>query len=182
MPRKGKKSPAKAEAQRRRWADPVYRAQWIAGAKARWATPEWREKMTAAGWRPVTAEDWQEEKARVGDGPSKWSRLGIPTGMTRVETEKLWAQAEQQADTAIRGLEARGIVPAVVVPDSDEAMAKAALREVVVIALGPAKDKRVKARALRTLLQFTKPKPAPKIETKMVNVEEWLKTMAQDGQ
>ena len=46
--------PRKAEAQRKRWADPIYRERWIAGAKERWATPEHRAKMAAAGFTPAT--------------------------------------------------------------------------------------------------------------------------------
>src|SRR5215472_8970506 len=144
--------PRKAEAQRQRWRDPIYRERWIAGAKKRWATPEHRAKMAAAGFTPVTADDHRAN-------PTKYSRLGIPTGMNRAEAEAAWAEAAQQADMAVRGLEADGAVPAMVLPDSDEALAIAALHALAVIALGPLKDKRTKARALGVLLDYTKAKP-----------------------
>jgi hypothetical protein len=136
--------------------------------------------MAAAGFRPVPAEDHAAEKLRVGDGPTKWSRSGIPAGRTRAEAEAAWAKAEQEAaDRAIPGLEAQGLVPAVVIPDSDEALAKAALHAVAVIALAPMKGVRNKARALDVLLSFTKPKPAHKVIAKIGAVEEWLKSLRQ---
>jgi hypothetical protein len=44
--------------------------------------------------------------------------------------------AHELADIAVRGFEARGIIPEVVIPDSDDEIAKAALREACVLAWG----------------------------------------------
>jgi hypothetical protein len=128
--------PRKVEAQRRRWTDPSYRERWTAGAKARWATTEHLEKMAAVGFKRVTGEAHREAKLRSGDNPTKYSRLGIPSGMNRATAEAAWAEASKQDDMAVRGLEAQGLVPATVSPDSNEALAKAALHEVALLALG----------------------------------------------
>src|SRR5258708_8950366 len=82
-----------------------------------------------------------EARARTAEdrrrNPAKYSRLGVPDGMRKAEADKLWALAKAQADEFMSSLEANGIVASVVVPDSDEAKAKAALHGAVVIALGP---------------------------------------------
>jgi hypothetical protein len=166
--------PAKAEAQRKRWADPIYRERWIAGAKERWATPEHRAKMAAAGSVPVNAEDHREAKLRSGDNPTKYSRLGIPSGMNRTTAEAAWAEAAKQADAALRGIEAQGVLGA-----DDDALAKAVLHALAVLALGPTKDKRTKARALRVLLDYTKARPAERRAITKANspTDEWMQSV-----
>src|SRR5258707_13513656 len=82
--------------------------------------------------------------------------------MRKAEADKLWAAARTQADEFVRALETQGVVEAVVVPDSDEEKAKAALREATMIALGPT-NKRTKGMALNTVIRFTKPPPAQRV-------------------
>jgi hypothetical protein len=132
----------KAEAQRLRWQRPDYRGRIIAAQEALQQEPAHRAKMAAAGFRPVTPEDHREEKLRACGTPTKWSRLGIPAGMTRAEAEKAWAEAERQADAAIRGLESQGELEDTVIPESDEAPAKAAIHALAAIALGPMRPTR----------------------------------------
>jgi hypothetical protein len=103
-----KRYPRKAEAQRKRWADPAYRERWTAGAKARWANPEYRAKMESAGFVPVTVEDHKTEKLRVGDGPTKWSRLGVPTGYTRASAAEALADAGEAGRCGHAGLRGSG--------------------------------------------------------------------------
>jgi hypothetical protein len=79
--------------------------------KKLWATPEYREKMVAA--RQRSAEDRR-------NSPQKYSRLGVPNGMRKAEAMKAWETARTLADTIMSGFEAQGIVPGVVIPDSDE--------------------------------------------------------------
>jgi hypothetical protein len=165
--------PRKAEAQRKRWADPSYRERWIAGAKARWATPEHRAKMATAGFAPVSAEDHRKH-------PGKWSRLGVPTGYTRATAAEARAGAEEQADAAMRSLEAQGVVLADVLPDTDEAMANAALRELLIIAISPG-NARTKLQAINTLLAFTKAKPTERraIRRTSNTTDEWMQSVLQ---
>ena len=75
-------------------------------------------------------------------------------------------RGSQEADGAVRGLEARGVVPTEVLPETDEALAKAAIHALAVIALGPMNGQRDKAKALDIPLSVTKVKPAQKVEAK----------------
>jgi hypothetical protein len=119
--------------------------------------------------------------------PVKYSRLGVPTGYTKATAALAWADAEAKADEAIKGLEAAGIVPRgalTPLPGSnsgepllsgeelDAALAKAALREAVKLALGPG-GKRTKMAALKIVLDFTKAKPTERIATR-TTIDEWL--------
>jgi hypothetical protein len=142
--------PTKAEAQRKRWRQPEYRERVIAAQRALWADPEHRAKMCAAGFKPVDAEDHRAN-------PTTYSRLGIPNGMRRAEADAAWGAAAALADNAMAGLEAQGLVTGDALPNSDEGLAKAALHEVALLALGPT-NKRTKMQALNILLAFTKAK------------------------
>ena len=90
--------PNQAIAMRKRWADPEYRAKQIEG-------------------RQRTALD------RVRH-PDKYSRAGIPNGMRKAEAQALWDEASTLADGAMKRLEEQGVVERVVVPDTDDAIAK----------------------------------------------------------
>jgi hypothetical protein len=143
----GKKSPSRSEAHKLLWADPAYRA-----------------KMQEA--RARTAEDRRRN-------PAKYSRLGVPDGMRKAEAMELWDVARAQADEFMQTLEAQGVVEAVVVPDSDEEKAKAALRGAVVIALGPTNN-RTKGMAINTVLRFTKAPPAQRVAVAPSIDHAWL--------
>lgn len=108
--------------------------------------------------------------------PYKYSRLFVRNGSTRKKDEKLWVKAEKKASEFMTILEQEGVVPIdeVIVPESDEALAKAAIKEAAKFALGPIarKDKLV---ALKMVLDFTKAKPVSKSEISVSGPEEWLK-------
>jgi hypothetical protein len=131
-----KRSLTRSDAHKRLWADPAYRA-----------------KMLEARARSV-----DDRRAN----PAKYSRLGVPDGMHKATAAKAWDRARTKADAFMTTLEAHGVVPAVVVPDSDDAKAKACLREAAVLALGPT-DQRTKNMAINTVLTYTKGKPIQKI-------------------
>jgi hypothetical protein len=108
--------------------------------------------------------------------PLKYSRLGVPTGMRRAEAMKLWDTAGKIADTIIGALEADGVLAEAVLPDSDDAVAKACLRELAVIAFGPGKDQRTKLMALYALLKYTKGRPTGGLNHNYaLTAEEWLR-------
>jgi hypothetical protein len=86
--------------------------------------------------------------------PERYSRLGVPNGMHRAEADTAWQAAAALADNAMAGLEAQGLVPVDALPNSEEALAKAALHEEALLALGPT-NKRTKTQALSVLLAFT---------------------------
>jgi hypothetical protein len=92
--------------------------------------------------------------------------------MRKAEAKAAWQVAREKADVVIRFLEATGDVPAVVIPNSEEGMAKAVLREALVLALSPY-DHRTKAAAMRTVLMFTKSLP-DRATRQMITAEGWL--------
>jgi len=98
--------------------------------------------------------------------------------MHRAEADAAWKAAAALADNAMRGLEVSGAVPEMVIPNSKEALAKAALHEVALLALGPT-NKRPKIQALNVLLAFTKPKPAERCAINQAGdrTAEWLKSL-----
>jgi hypothetical protein len=144
----GRRSPAQSEAQKKLWRD-----------------PEHRRKMIAARHR--STEDRRKD-------PLKYSRLGVPTGMRKAEAMALWETAGEIADRIIGTLEADGTLPEVVIPESDDDVAKACIRELAIIAFGPGKDMRVKLMALYALLKYTKGKPTRHVDYTLTP-EEWLR-------
>ena len=122
----------------KRWADPAYRAKQAEGRKR-------------------TALD----RARH---PEKYSRAGVPNGMRKAEAQALWDKASTLADAAMQRLEAQGVVERVVVPDTDDAIAKECLREAIKMTLGPGNVNHRLA-AARLVLTYTKPRPASVVET-----------------
>jgi len=60
-----------------------------------------------------------------------------------------------------------------IVPEKDEDLARKALIEVAAIALGPTSFKN-KLAAAKIVLDFTKQKPATKVDAKVGSLEAWL--------
>jgi hypothetical protein len=111
--------------------------------------------------------------------PLKYSRLGVPNGMRKAETMTLWETASKIADSIVRALEADGVLPEAVIPDSDDAVAKACLHELAVIAFGPGKDQRTKLMALYGLLKYTKGRPTRRLDYTLT-AEEWLQKATEE--
>lgn len=140
--------------------------------KALWQNPEYLEKMKARNAKVA--------KMRAED-PHKFTRSGIPHGMTRETVAPLVAQARQQADRMIQMFKDEGKLPdVVVIPDSDEARAEAALKEACVIALSPG-EKQAKMAAIRTVLEWTRAKPASKSNININTSEQWLAEIAAEN-
>ena len=151
----GRRSPAQSEALRKLWQDPAYRSKMIAA-------------------RHRSTEDRRKD-------PLKYSRLGVPTGMRKAEAMALWDTAGEIADRIIGALEADGVLPEAVIPDSDDAVAKACLRELAVIAFGPGKDQRTKLMALYALLKYTKGRPTRGLDNNYtLTAEEWLRKATEE--
>jgi hypothetical protein len=151
----GRRSPAQSEALRKLWQDPAYRSKMIAA----------RHRSTG---------DRRKD-------PLKYSRLGVPTGMRKAEAMALWDVAGKTADMIIGVLEADGVLPETVIPDSDDALAKACLRELAVIAFGPGKDRRTKLMALYALLKYTKGRPTRGLHRNYtLTAEEWLQEATEE--
>lgn len=128
---------------------------WSNYWKAKWADPDYRAERQA--------------------NPIKYSRTGVPHGLRRDEAELLRAEATMWVDEWMKELEAAGIVltDGQIIPGSDDAIAKAAIREAAIIALSPG-SKKDKLTALNMCLNFTKSKPVAKTEVAMKKPEDWL--------
>jgi hypothetical protein len=136
--------------------------------KAMWASPEGRARMDA--------RDASVAEQRKAD-PQKFSRFNIPNGMTKATVAPLVAKANRQADRFIQKMKDEGVLPEVLVPDSDEARSEAALKEACVIALSPG-EKQAKMAAIRTVLEWTRAKPASKSSININTSEDWLAEIA----
>jgi hypothetical protein len=146
----GRKNPAAAEALRKKWQDPEYRA---------------------------TQTKFNKEVLPIG----RRTRVGVPDGMTREEAEPFWQQAREQAEAILTKFEDEGRVEFDIdVPD--EQMARLALREALVMALSPLTDAQIKARNVRIVLDWTKPKPGAKAETHIHSpeFEAWFASVLED--
>ena len=131
--------------------------------------------------------------------PEKYNRTGIPDGMRRAQAQRLWARATQLADRFIQIMIDKGELPPeevvdvdvlnddgdvvdtkqVVVPNSDNAKAEAALREVFVLAVGPS-TQQIKIQAINTVLAYTKSKPESKAKLTLNKAEDFLDELAKD--
>jgi hypothetical protein len=111
--------------------------------------------------------------------PLKYSRVGVPTGMRKAEAMALWDTAGKIADCIVRTFEADGVLPEAMIPDSDDALAKACLRELVVIVFGPGNDQRTKLMALYALLKYTKGPPKRRLDYTLT-AEEWLRKATEE--
>lgn len=72
-----------------------------------------------------------------------------------------------------------GLVPEVVIPGSEEEMGKEALREAFKLAICPTHTAQVRTANIRTVLEWTKAKPAQKIEAQMSESQQWLASLAE---
>jgi hypothetical protein len=136
-------------------------------------------------------------KARAArKGPA---RLGIPDGWTRDRADMQRVYDGIRADLIIDKMKAEGMVDEtkpgdfelivvevagkpieVRVPKTEAGMAEAALREAVIGALSPLTHSKEKPTYIRTVLEWTKAKPA---QTSNVNLnsEDWLDAALKDN-
>lgn len=145
-----------------------------AALKKCWQDPEFRERMKLRDER---------RSAMMKAYPEKFFRRGVPDGMRKREADAKWSEARILADKAVNKMIEEGMIDlppqAVIVPDSDEAKADAALREACTMALGPS-EQRVKIAAIRTVLEFTKKKPAQQQDVNLNDASNWLRQVAED--
>jgi hypothetical protein len=153
--------------------------------KELWATPEFREKMKRRDQKRI-------EAAKLN--PAKFNRHGVPDGMRRAEAEPLWAQANLLADRFIQILKDKGELPnqvevatntinttaaiapdaaPIVIPETDEGKAEAALREAFVLAMGPSRPQ-VRIHAINTVLNYTAAKPESRTTLMLGQAEDFL--------
>jgi hypothetical protein len=154
--------------------------------KAVAARPEVRKKKLAA-----------LKKAREArKGPP---RLGVPDGWTRGQAEMQRVYDGIKADLILDRMESAGMVDEtkpgdfevitveiagkpyeVRVPKTEDGMARAALREAMICAISPLTHSASKPTYIRTVLEWTKPKPATTSNV-TVNTEDWLDAALKDN-
>ena len=154
--------------------------------KAKWQDATYRAKMAE--------RDIRREELRKAD-PEHFSRLGVPNGMRKEEAQRMWSVAETQADNIIQTLKTEGVLPATsstatataidataannsVVPDTEDGMAEAALKEAFKLALGPT-GKRAKLQALDTVMKYTRLKPMGVLKLAIGDAEAVLDELAE---
>lgn len=140
--------------------------------KAKWADPAYREHMKIK-MAPVIAY-------RLAH-PEEFSRRGVPDGMRKVQSDKLWAKARVKAKKVIKIMEKQGHLPAVVIPESDDAKAKIVLEEMMTIVLSPLTHQPTKIAAGRTVLEWTRSKPVQKTALAISTAEDWLNAVLIDN-
>lgn len=135
-----------------------------AALKAKWADPVWAAKRR------------EQLKSKSMNRPG---RPGVPDGMRKPQADKLWAEAREKAEYLMSELEKEGIVefdPNI----PEEEMAKRALQEAMVMALSPLSDAKIKTANVRTVLEWTKAKPATKTNLTLDNHVAWLDAVKAD--
>jgi hypothetical protein len=150
------------------------------------ANPEYRKKNLAA-----------LAKARAARKGSP--RLGVPDGWTRDTAMMQRVYDGIKADLLMDRMKAEGMIEQtkpgdyeviivevagkpveVRVPKTEAGMAEAALREAVIGALSPLTYQKDKLGHIRTVLEWTKPKPATSSNV-TVNTEDWLDAALKDN-
>lgn len=128
--------------------------------------------------REATKKKWA-----AGVFDNRETRMGCALGKDRATCTAERAVAELDVQELMKMMEDEGLVEPVdeALPDSDEQIARKALEGVARLAFGPSVDGARKLTALRTLLDYTKAKPAQKIEAKVSSVEEWLTAVTKDN-
>lgn len=147
--------------------------------KALWSDPAWAAAQVARIEAGKADDCMAAHKAERKANPDKFTRTGVPHGHTRATAAPLWAEARLKADRFIKKMQDEGELPTFVVPGSDEEKGIAALHEATVLALGPG-DKQAKLAAIRTVLEWTKAKPATRQKIDVTTSEDWLADIAAD--
>ena len=127
--------------------------------KALWADPEYRAMMM---------------RRRKGQGKRLRgfsSRTGIPDGMRKAEAELMWKEVKESANETMKELEKAGVL------ENDDDAAKEALQYHIEVMRAKG-NKEARLRAARTVLEFTKAKPASRVHATVDSAEAWLKAVA----
>lgn len=125
-------------------------------------------------WKdPVWAAETMRKRAESQKRSGKTnSRAGIPDGMWREEAEAVWAVAKEKAKQNMADLKAAGFL------GEDDEKAQEALEVSLTIMRSPL-DAKVKLQAARTVLEWTKAKPASKSIVAVDEAEAWLNQISE---
>lgn len=129
----------------------------------------WQDPERVARWRD---KHDRHMAARRADPLKAWSRMGVPDGMNREEAEAMWAHAKATAKRAMDGLRHHGYVAA------DENPHAIAALETAVAVMYSGHSTRERLKAARTVLMFTKGKPARQRGLTIKDATDWLDQIA----
>lgn len=166
---------------RRKTKRKVYKPERTDAEQRRFSRRSAHEKKKA---KPEQAAHLRAYAQLQKVNPAKYSRLGVPDGMNREQAEAAWADARTRAEEMFKQMVDKGIVAdvspedfervllkledgseqIVLVPKTDDAKASVALKEAMVMAIGPMCNQQTKLSAINTVLKFTKSPPATKLE------------------
>lgn len=132
--------------------------------------------------------------------PERFSRLGVPDGWTREQANIQREYDRVKADVIYNKMVEHGMADPikeedyekvivkvngkdteVLVPISDNGKAALALREATVAAISPLTHADKRIAAIRTVLEWTKPKPAQTTNMNLNKSEDWLAAALQDN-
>ena len=122
-----------------------------------WKDPVWRERQCA-------------KLSEVCGRPA-----GLPRGVTLATHKVFLKQARLEATLTMKKLEAAGVV------DEADGQAKEALHAVLTIMRTKTLPVKETLAAARTVLEWTKAKPAQKTEMTVTKAEEWLDAVTRDN-
>jgi hypothetical protein len=140
--------------------------------KELWQTPEFRERMRQRN------RDLAERMKTDPEFRLRCTRVGVPDGYRRRHMERLRPEARAAAERFIKRMEDEGQLPQVTVPGSDEEMAKEVLKEAYMLAVLPG-DQRERLAAMRTVLEYTKSKPASTQKIDLTS-DQWLEAAVKE--
>jgi hypothetical protein len=140
--------------------------------KELWQTPEFRERMKQRD------RDRVERMKTDPEFHMRCTRVGVPDGYRRRHIERMRPDAQAAAERFIKRMEDEGQLQKVTIPGSDEDMAKEVLKEAYVMAVLPG-DRRERLAAMRTVLEYTKSKPASTQKIDLTS-DQWLEAAVKE--
>ena len=150
----------------------IQRAKARERMQARWADPEWAE------WKRWHMREVAQPMPTSGPIPGQYCQ----GGQTREDVRHARSVARKRAERILKKLEYDGIIDKVpgkidnsaeTLVDNEQAAARAAMKEVLIQVLMPG-SRKDKLAAARTILEYTKSKPASKSDVKVDAPEDFL--------
>lgn len=125
--------------------------------------------------REAAKKRWAVHREKiVANMKGRRTRAGVPDGMRKEEAEAAWAAARASAQETIAKMIENKVI------ENDDQRANEALEVAMTIMRGPS-TLESKLRAARTVLEWTKAKPASKTDVTIQKAEDWLALVTADA-
>ena len=189
-PRKPKRKPRKRLPPKIK--NPLQHKRRSEASKRSWAT-QLAKNPNLIEERRAQCKKWNAERKGA-------PRLGVPDGWTKIKAGIQRVLDGCRADLIIDRMREKGMIDPVslsdfervtvivdgkptevLVPASDDAKAQAALREAMIGAISPLTNANVRPTYIRTVLEWTKAKPAQKTDLNITKSEDWLEAALKDN-